>query len=193
METVSLQYVSIYIEVSATVQKRYVVYITLVSLWICVRIHVTNYNRPIDLLFKFSWRESIIVTKINEDYFKASFFSFSLMLVLFLKATILFYPERTHKMRVWRQAIVFCLCDLVTRSKLRHHTRAVQMISFVLIHDFSRSFLRTDEFPERCACVCVCVCVCVYARARVCVCKCMYVMYVGPCMYMCMRVCIDSQ
>ena len=54
------------------------------------------------------------------------------MLVLFLRATILFYTERTHKTRVcvcvcvcvcvWRQAIVFCLCDLVTRSKLRHHS-----------------------------------------------------------------------
>ena len=50
------------------------------------------------------------------------------MLVLFLRATILFYTERTQKtyvcvcVCVWRQAIVFCLCDLVTRSKLRHHS-----------------------------------------------------------------------
>jgi hypothetical protein len=75
------------------------------------------------------------------------------MSVLFLRATILFYPERTHKTCVWRQAIVFCLCDLVTRSKLKHHpwlSKCHLLFSHHICFFLTCSPLGIDKFIKCC-------------------------------------------
>jgi hypothetical protein len=145
--------------------------VALISLWMCACMHI-DYN----IFFMFSLKESIIGRKRNGVYFKTNFFSFEIRVGSVFKSDNIILPKRTHKTWVWRQAIVFCLCDLVTRSKLRHHIRVVQMtILCSLTSIFLMSFLR-DRWVHWGLYVCMYVCM------RVCS------MFLLVCMFACKNV-----